>query len=382
MAIAFDAATDGAAGVGTTRSWNHTCSGNNRYLFVATGGTTVSDVVTGVTYNLVAMTKLGVILPPSGRYLTLWGLANPASGSNQVVATASSSILLAGMSASYTGADAFELSATNTAASPATGVTGTVTTQRPNAWTIATFSADAGGTISAGSGTTSRVTNSSGMFALMDSNASLTPGSNTLQVSGGAADWGVVIASLAPVVQASVGAYSWTGVTATTSQLISAGVGAYSWAGTTASTTQLTNAIPGTWGWAGTTSGVIQAGLVSLIPGAYSWAGTSASFGTNAIVPGVMPNVVGVNLQQATTYLIQARIAPDNGALPNGSFTVVGYFDKWPVTISWVKGSKPGIVLAQTPAAGLPAAFNTPVTLTVASFPFSVADKYSAGGYS
>ena len=96
-----------------------------------------------------------------------------------------------------------------------------------------------------------------------------------------------------------------------------------------------------------------------------------------------MPNVVGTNWQQATAALIQAGVVPDNGTLPTYSYVQLGYFDKWPVALNWIKSAAPaGQVTAQSPAALSAVAFNAAVTLTVASPPMGVSDRYSAGGYS
>ena len=94
-----------------------------------------------------------------------------------------------------------------------------------------------------------------------------------------------------------------------------------------------------------------------------------------------MPNVVGLGWQQATAALIQAGVTPNDGCVP-GNYTSLGYFDTWPVTLTWVKStSKPGIVTAQSPAFNSNVAFNAAVALTVSNFPASVSDRYSAGGY-
>jgi hypothetical protein len=200
MAIAFDTFTDGSiVNPGTALNWNHTCTGSNLYLIVGTIGDLTSDLITGVTYNTVAMTKLNVVQTPSDRYVTLWGLAGPASGTHQVSVSASSSIVIEGGSASYTGVSGLDASATtNAAASPATSVTGTITTIAANAWTVAIFRND-NAAASAGTGTTSRGNFGDLSCALMDSNGALSPGSHTLQATlGGGENWAVVIASLAP----------------------------------------------------------------------------------------------------------------------------------------------------------------------------------------
>jgi|GEM_PF-4873066 len=104
-----------------------------------------------------------------------------------------------------------------------------------------------------------------------------------------------------------------------------------------------------------------------------------------------MPNVVGLGWQQATVYLIQAGVVPDNGLLPTGSYVTLGYFDAWPIKIIWTMGGVAGVVTAQNPAPGAsilaPAGVNVsakyvpPITLTVNQFPMGLADRYSAGGY-
>ena len=99
-----------------------------------------------------------------------------------------------------------------------------------------------------------------------------------------------------------------------------------------------------------------------------------------------MPNVVGVNVSAATAALIVAGITPNNGTVANSSTPTLGYFADWPVGITWVvrsAGHAPGVVTAQTPAAGTTnVALGAAVTLTVANFPNGVANEYSGGGYS
>lgn len=199
MAIAFDAAVDGGLVTATSLTWSHTCTGSNLALVVGTLGDLTSDLITGVTYNAVAMTKLGVIKIPADRFMTLWGLINPSTGAHNIVATASSSSVIGGVSASYTGVTSFETPATtNTAASPATTVTGTFTTTNANDWTFCVGGDDNGITPAAGTGTTSRVSSATSDIGLFDSNAALAAGSHTLITNGGAANWGIVMAAMVP----------------------------------------------------------------------------------------------------------------------------------------------------------------------------------------
>ena len=95
-----------------------------------------------------------------------------------------------------------------------------------------------------------------------------------------------------------------------------------------------------------------------------------------------MPDLVGLGWQEATAALILAGVTPDNGLIPGSTYTNLGYFDNWPVAITWFKSaSKPGIVTAQTPASAATVAFNAAVSLTVSNYPMPIADRYSAGGY-
>ena len=84
MAIIFDAAAAGVAAAGTTKTFSHTCTGTELILFVgALITTTESDVVTGITYNSVAMTRVptnGFIANAGiGQSLYLYFLIAPAT---------------------------------------------------------------------------------------------------------------------------------------------------------------------------------------------------------------------------------------------------------------------------------------------------------------
>ena len=96
-----------------------------------------------------------------------------------------------------------------------------------------------------------------------------------------------------------------------------------------------------------------------------------------------MPNIVGVNAQQATATLIAAGVIPNDGVLLGTQYPVVGYFSAWPVSVTWQRSESPAwTVTAQAPSAGAGVAFNSPVSITVAAPPFGVSSLYTAGGYS
>ena len=108
-----------------------------------------------------------------------------------------------------------------------------------------------------------------------------------------------------------------------------------------------------------------------------------------------MPSLVGLDYQQATVVLILGGVVPNNGLVPGMQTKTpnFGYFDAWPIKVVWTKnpGATPGFVTAQDPAPGAPIFAPTgvnvsvhyvpPITLTVNSFPFGIADRYSGGSY-
>ena len=112
MAIAYDAQSSDTRfnSFGTNSTWSHTCAGSDRVLLVGFGiyrASGDSDIVTGVTYNGAAMTKLGITVDAQSNTATyLFALANPATGANNIVVSYSASTNYAwGVATSYTGVD-------------------------------------------------------------------------------------------------------------------------------------------------------------------------------------------------------------------------------------------------------------------------------------
>lgn len=199
--IAFDASSNGTIATGTSITWAHTCSGSDRILFVLSfdtdGG---SSVVTGITYAGTAMTKITGIQVSGDRWITLWYLIAPATGSNDVVISASASVILCGTAQSYTGAKQSGVpDASNTnSGSTVTSLSGSVTTIADNCWTIAILKTQVIKTITADGGTTNR-TIQDALWGV-DSNAPKTPaGSTSLGGSWtGTTNAAIIIASFAP----------------------------------------------------------------------------------------------------------------------------------------------------------------------------------------
>ncbi len=205
--IAFDAATDGGSSTGTSKTYSHTCTGSNLILFVGVIGDVTNDNVTGVTYAGTAMTKVNGVLIPGNRYMTLWYLSNPSTGANNVVVSASSSILIGSGAVSYTGTDQTQvldtdiIRNTNTV-NPGTSITTSVTTVTDNCW-VMNFTAANSSLVTAGTGTTARKIDSATYgWLLGDNNAPKTPAgsvSETVGITSNVAA-GMLMASFAPYV--------------------------------------------------------------------------------------------------------------------------------------------------------------------------------------
>jgi hypothetical protein len=197
---AFDAASHGRTSSGTSLTVAHTCSASaNRGLVVCVVGDHTTDLITGVTYNGVAAT-LVTKGHASGRWCYAFYVNAPASGTNNIVASASSACFIEVNAASYTGVAQSGQPEANSGFSDtnsATSRTLTVTTVSANAWAVGCALGQAG-TITAGSGTTLRATDLVG--AILDSGAAVaTPGATNLIFSqAGANVAGGIALALAP----------------------------------------------------------------------------------------------------------------------------------------------------------------------------------------
>jgi len=139
MAIAFDAVTeDPSSSARESATFAHTCTGSDRYLlvFAIAGDTGDENDVTSITYNGVNLVELatdGGAMTGGFIHGEVWGLAAPATGSNNVVVTYSESVPLdICVAISYTGvAQAGSTGGTGTATgasdNPSVSVTSTAT---------------------------------------------------------------------------------------------------------------------------------------------------------------------------------------------------------------------------------------------------------------
>jgi len=205
MAIAYGGVSGGAATPGTSLTFSHTTTGDERVLFVGVYIASTSDLVSGVTYNGVGLTR--VLAQQSSfdsHYQYMYILVNPASGANNVVVSASSSVNIYATAAHYTGAKQTgqpdnQGSHTSTVAS--TTWSDTLTPVANNCWMVASVRPDYGRSdTAAGSGTTMRLLQSNSI-AWFDSNAAITPvAAKTLNYTATITRWTSIYATLAPPV--------------------------------------------------------------------------------------------------------------------------------------------------------------------------------------
>lgn len=200
MAVAFDAQSSGSVNPATTLTVAHTCSGSNRVLLVGLSTNNTTDIVTGVTYAGVAMTKLRTQVVQGLYYSYLFYLQNPTSGTNNIVATASSSSLMGAISASFTGAaqvSSPDSSASGTTTGAGTTISATTTVVAADSMLFGHCRASSG--LGADTGTTSNGTLFGGAFISGYSSSLRSAGSQTLgftRVSADPAGW--LVASIAP----------------------------------------------------------------------------------------------------------------------------------------------------------------------------------------
>lgn len=199
MAIVRDAVSSGSnGGSGSTLTIAHTCTGSNLLLVTYVGCNTASDIITGVTYNGVAMTRAtGQFIGANSISSYLYYLINPATGTHNVVISNSSSVGVQGGNTSYTGVlQTGQPDATSTAstATTATSIANAVTTVADNSIHMAGVYTSAAVPTSVTNGTFT-----AGSLLAESNPLAITPaGSQTMTFNGASQNWAVVGASFSP----------------------------------------------------------------------------------------------------------------------------------------------------------------------------------------
>lgn len=205
--VKFDAVSNsGYQTLQSTYSWNHTCTGSDRFLSVdiailSIPGTTVASV----TYNGVFLSFIGAKSTVSGAgRVECWSLVAPASGTNTITVTLSTAVASAGIAVSYTGVhqssptEGFNSSqATNVGATDATVA---ITSVANNDWIHAAIATD-DTSITANQTTRNNVTGTLGSGANEDNLIVNPPSSITMGYTNVAAlaTWTIAGYALRPV---------------------------------------------------------------------------------------------------------------------------------------------------------------------------------------
>ena len=217
--IAFDTSTDQHSGASVTNwSFSYTVTGANPILFVSVG-TFGGPVVTGITYNSVALTKINEVQQSgtSAAVMSMWVLAGPATGAHTLAISQNSSNT-SGAEAdvvSYTGAKqtAQPDSSSVQSFTNATGQTGSTTVVAASSWIVwGTYYTDASATFV--NGMTSRQHSSAEIgIGIEDSNATVGTGSQsfTQTTNSGTQPQMGIMASFAPAITVSSNAMFFAG---------------------------------------------------------------------------------------------------------------------------------------------------------------------------
>lgn len=202
--ISYDSSSHGNVVTGTSLTYSHTTSGSARILFVGVSTESASDLVTGITYNGVSMTRIQ-FQSGNGEGTYLYYLINPSLGANNVVISTSSSTGIRSASVSYTGAlqsGQPDASTKQTTASTNPFAT-SLTTVADKSWMVS-YAQSNGFVVSASTGTTFRDQSTDQFNGIGDSGGAITPpASYSMSWSGGGV-WNIVQASFSPSVSASV----------------------------------------------------------------------------------------------------------------------------------------------------------------------------------
>lgn len=194
MAIALDTSAQN-----NTTSFSYTCTGSNLVLVVAVLGDT-TDTLTGITYNGVSLSFVQKFQYPGDRWVYLYQLTNPATGSHTLATSGNTFSHI--YAASYTGcAQSGQPDSSNSGNSTTTTPTLATTVVAANCWMVGFIYGEfpvANAVTFGGAAGVIRQNQSTELFA--DSNATVGTGSQSMVFNNntGGRDTAMVVLSLAP----------------------------------------------------------------------------------------------------------------------------------------------------------------------------------------
>lgn len=214
-ALAYDPGTNLTTSY--TTSFTNT-SGNALVVTVWTRYGAAFTSPTDVTYNGVSMTKLKEQDDGQGDFsrVSVWGLASPATGANNIVVSLTgTSIRNSMMVVSLNGADASPFGATDGNGGLITNSNGTfsLTTTQANSWIVSHCFADGTGLITNGSNQTTQANNApNGYYNNITTQTTTTAGSytNSWSIAGTNAGWSAAGVEVKSVPSAEL--KTWNGI--------------------------------------------------------------------------------------------------------------------------------------------------------------------------
>lgn len=221
FAVAYDTSTRSTTGTTSPRTWSHTVTGSNTYMYAAGlyEANAASDM-TAMTYNAADMgTALGTtaFVAGSAGVETYWDLINPATGANNVTLSFSSGGAHVGWSMSFSGAaqsgqpDGSSWNGENSASTAS--YTMNVTVTAANSLLAAILFGAAGNAITAGTNTTVGFDSvGTGEGATVYSSSAQSAGAKTMNVTSTAQVFQSGTISIAPVASGPANVKTWNGL--------------------------------------------------------------------------------------------------------------------------------------------------------------------------
>ena len=202
MAIAIDATSANDFGSTASATLAHTCTGSNLVLFAGVGCNGNSgDVVTGVTYNGSSMTRLGNTDFSGSFSMYVYYIINPATGTNDIVASLSSSRFTKVSGLSVTGAlqsgvpDGQDL----ITAGPTTSISVVPTVVASNCWVFSFVGNDANNAMTGSTGINAVATQVGNSYYWGHSNGTVSTGAYTTTWTCSSQRLAEISLSIAPV---------------------------------------------------------------------------------------------------------------------------------------------------------------------------------------
>lgn len=218
MAIAYDAGSTGFTGAGTSFTFSHTCTGSGLRLMVGVTANKTTDIVTGVTYNGVALTRVAAVQAATTNFWCyVYTLYAPATGAHDVGVNFTGTEAVFATADSYTGFTGGLIDSSATGTDGAGDFAATTTVAGTGCWLYAFARSNDGDGIAAGASTTLRGSLGSGTVVSADSAATVGTGAQSLNFAsspGGETGWVAVSLAVSTLFAADAGAFTLTGVAA------------------------------------------------------------------------------------------------------------------------------------------------------------------------